>query len=349
MISKEGVLKRDNNLIDNEVLVNEIASIITNARNNVSKQVNSELLNAYWNIGRVIVENELKNNRGEYGKKQLLAISKNLTNKFGKGFSQSNLYNMKMFYTKYPIFQSVTGKLSWTHYCELLYISDDDKRSFYEKEAINSNWSVRELKRQISSSLFERLLLSNGEANKKKVLELALKGNEIAKPEDIVKDPYVFEFLGLPENKPMMESDLEEALVRQIEKFLLELGKGFMFVGTQQRVTFGNTHYYVDMVFYNKILRSYVLIELKTIKLMPEAVGQLNMYLNYYVAEVNDENDNPPIGLILCTDKGNVDMQYALGGLSNHIFASKYVTYMPDKEQLIAQVESVLASSDNTD
>ena len=337
----------ENNLLSNDALVNEIASIITNARNNVAKQVNNELLNAYWNIGRVIVEDELKNNRGEYGKKQLLAISKNLTNKFGKGFSQSNLYNMKMFYTKYPIFQSVTGKLSWTHYCELLYISDDDKRSFYEKEAINANWSVRELKRQISSSLFERVLLSNGEPNKKKVLELALKGNEIAKPEDIVKDPYVFEFLGLPENKPMMESDLEEALVRQIEKFLLELGKGFMFVGTQQRVTFGNTHYYVDMVFYNKILRSYVLIELKTIKLMPEAVGQLNMYLNYYTAEINDENDNPPIGLILCTDKGNVDMQYALGGLSNNIFASKYVTYMPDKEQLIAQVEAVLSSNDN--
>ena len=339
----------ENNLLNNEALVNEIASIITNARNNVAKQVNNELLNAYWNIGRVIVEDELKNNRGEYGKKQLLAISKNLTNKFGKGFSQSNLYNMKMFYTKYPIFQSVTGKLSWTHYCELLYISDDDKRCFYEKEAINANWSVRELKRQISSSLFERLLLSNGETNKKKVLELALKGNEIAKPEDIVKDPYVFEFLGLPENKPMMESDLEEALVRQIEKFLLELGKGFMFVGTQQRVTFGNTHYYVDMVFYNKILRSYVLIELKTIKLMPEAVGQLNMYLNYYTAEINDENDNPPIGLILCTDKGNVDMQYALGGLSNNIFASKYVTYMPDKEQLIAQVEAVLSSNNNTE
>ena len=339
----------ENNLLNNEALVNEIASIITNARNNVAKQVNNELLNAYWNIGRVIVEDELKNNRGEYGKKQLLAISKNLTNKFGKGFSQSNLYNMKMFYTKYPIFQSVTGKLSWTHYCELLYISDDDKRSFYEKEAINANWSVRELKRQISSSLFERLLLSNGETNKKKVLELALKGNEIAKPEDIVKDPYVFEFLGLLENKPMMESDLEEALVRQIEKFLLELGKGFMFVGTQQRVTFGNTHYYVDMVFYNKILKSYVLIELKTIKLMPEAVGQLNMYLNYYTAEINDEDDNPPIGLILCTDKGNVDMQYALGGLSNNIFASKYVTYMPDKEQLIAQVEAVLSSNNNTE
>lgn len=282
-------------------------------------------------------------------KKQLLTLSKILTNKFGKGFSRANIQNMRLLYLKYPNCQTLSSKLSWSHYCELLYISDDDKRNFYEKEAINAKWSVRELKRQISSSLFERLLLSNGDANKKKVLELALKGNEIAKPQDIVKDPYVFQFLGIPENKTMMESDLEEALVRQIEKFLLELGKGFMFVGTQQRVTFGNTHYYVDMVFYNKILKSYVLIELKTIKLMPEAVGQLNMYLNYYAAEVNDENDNPPIGLILCTDKGNVDMQYALGGLSNNIFASKYVTYMPDKDQLIAQVEAVLSSNDNRD
>lgn len=338
----------ENSLLNNEALLNEIISIITNARNNVIKSVNNELINAYWNIGRIIVEDELKSERAEYGKKQLLTLSKTLTNKFGKGFSRANLQNMRLLYLKYPNCQTLSSKLSWSHYCELLYISDDDKRSFYEKEAINANWSVRELKRQISTSLFERLLLSNGEANKKKVLELALKGNEIAKPEDIVKDPYVFEFLGLPENKPMMESDLEEALVRQIEKFLLELGKGFMFVGTQQRVTFGNTHYYVDMVFYNKILRSYILIELKTIKLMPEAVGQLNMYLNYYAAEVNDENDNPPIGLILCTDKGNVDMQYALGGLSNNIFASKYVTYMPDKEQLIAQVEAVLSSNDNT-
>lgn len=160
----------ENNLLNNEVLVNEIARIITNARNNVAKQVNNELLNAYWNIGRVIVEDELKNNRGEYGKKQLLAISKNLTNKFGKGFSQSNLYNMKMFYTKYPIFQSVTGKLSWTHYCELLYISDDDKRSFYEKEAINANWSVRELKRQISSSLFESCYYQMGRLIKRRFL-----------------------------------------------------------------------------------------------------------------------------------------------------------------------------------
>ena len=232
--------------------------------------------------------------------------------------------------------------MSWSHYCELLSISDPDKRSFYEKEAVNSGWSVRELKRQIDSSLFERLLLSRGDANKEQVLALALEGNEITKPVDIIRDPYVFEFLGLPEDKPMMESDLERALVFQIERFLLELGRGFMFVGTQQRVTINNTHYYVDMVFYNKILRAYVLIELKTTKLTPEAAGQINMYLNYYAAEVNDPDDNPPIGIILCTDKDSITAEYALGGLSNNIFASRYVLYMPDKEQLIAQVETVL-------
>ncbi len=198
------------------------------------------------------------------------------------------------------------------------------------------------MRRQIESSLFERLLLSNGEVNKEKALSLALKGNEITKPEDIIRDPYVFEFLGLPEDKPFLESDLEKALVEQIEKFLLELGRGFMFVGTQQRVTLGNNHYYVDMVFYNKILRSYVLIELKTTKLMPEAVGQLNMYLNYYATEVNDSDDNPPIGIILCTEKNSIDAEYALGGLSNNLFASKYVLYIPNKEQLIAEVEKVL-------
>lgn len=197
---------------------------------------------------------------------------------------------------------------------------------------------MRELKRQIDSSLFERLLLTKGDVD----LDLATKGNEIAKPEDIIWDPYVFEFLGLPEDKPIMESDLERALVQQIEKFLLELGRGFMFVGTQQRVTLNNTHYYVDMVFYNKILRAYVLIELKTTKLTPEAAGQINMYLNYYAAEVNDPDDNPPIGIILCTDKDSITAKYALGGLENNIFASRYVLYMPNKEQLIALVEAVL-------
>ena len=324
-------------------VLQEIKSVLDTARSNVARQVNSELLNTYWNIGRIICEYEQSMpERADYGKQTLKELSKELTKEFGKGFSRANLYNMRLFYQSYEKIQTVSGKLSWSHYCELLSISDTDKRSFYEKEAVNSGWSVRELKRQIESSLFERLLLSRGDANKERVLTLALHGNEIARPADIIRDPYVFEFLGLPEDKPIMESDLERALVQQIERFLLELGRGFMFVGTQQRVTFSNHHYYVDMVFYNKILRSYVLIELKTTKLMPEAVGQLNMYLNYYANEVNDEDDNPPIGIILCTDKGNFDVQYALGGLSNQIFASKYVLYMPDKEQLIRQVETVL-------
>ena len=249
---------------------------------------------------------------------------------------------MRLFYMHHQKFQTVSGKLSWSHYCELLTISDPDKRSFYEMETINSRWSIRELKRQISTSLYERLLLSEGKTNKETVLALAEKGIEMTTPSDIIKDPYVFEFLGVPENKPMLESDLEKALVAQIEKFLLELGRGFTFVGTQQRITLNNTHYYVDMVFYNKILRAYVLIELKTTKLTPEAAGQLNMYLNYYAAEVNDEHDNPPIGIILCTDKDSVAAEYALGGLSNNIFASRYVSYIPNKEQLIAQVEAVL-------
>ncbi len=237
--------------------------------------------------------------------------------------------------------------MTWSHYCELLGISDESKRSFYEKESINANWSVRELKRQIKTSLFERLLLSSGENNKKDVLEFALKGNEIKKPSDIMKDPYVLEFVGIPEDKKMLESDLEKALIAHIEKFLLELGKGFMYVGSQQRVTLGNTHYYVDMVFYNKILHSYVLIELKTAKLMPEAIGQLNMYLNYYKAEVNDENDNEPIGIILCTDKDNIQAEYALGGLSNNIFASKYTLYIPEKEILELEVEKVMKEMKN--
>ena len=333
----------ENQLTPNNSMVLEIRELLENARKNVAQQVNTQLLTTYWNIGRIIVEYEQQNQiRADYGKQTLRELSKELTREFGKGFSRSNLQNMRAVYLAYEKCQTVSGKLSWSHYCELLSITDENKRSFYEKESINSGWSVRELKRQIDSSLYERLLLSSGDANKEKVLSLAQKGIEINQPADIIRDPYVFEFLGVPENKPILESDLENALVVQIEKFFLELGRGFMFVGTQQRVTLNNTHYYVDMVFYNKILRAYVLIELKTKKLTPEAAGQLNMYLNYYAAEVNDPDDNPPIGIILCTEKDSIAAEYALGGLSNNIFASRYVLYMPDKEQLIAQVEAVL-------
>lgn len=323
--------------------INEIKDLLDQSRQKVALQVNQELISTYWKIGEIIVRYEQNDQiRATYGEKTLQVLSKELTRELGKGFSRSNIYNMRQFYLCYPIFQTLSGKLSWSHYCELLSISDNDKRSFYEKECINAGWSVRELKRQLDSSLFERLLLSKGDINKKQVLSLAARGVDYTNPADTIKDPYVFEFLGIPEDKPMLESDLEKALVRRIEDFLLELGNGFMFVGTQQRVTINNTHYYVDMVFYNKIFHAYVLIELKAKKLTPEAAGQINMYLNYYASEVNDPEDNPPIGLILCTDKDDITAEYALGGLSNQIFAAKYVLHMPNKEQLIAQVEDVI-------
>jgi predicted nuclease of restriction endonuclease-like (RecB) superfamily len=224
----------------------------------------------------------------------------------------------------------------------LLIIEDKSKRAFYEKEVLNSFWSIRELKRQIDSSLYERILLSQGTKNKEKVIALAQKGQELTNAEDILKNPYVFEFLGIPENKPFTEKDLEAKLIRHIEDFLLELGKGFMFVGSQQRITINNNHYYVDMVFYNKILRSYILIELKTVKLNISDGGQLNTYLNYYKTEVNDENDNPPIGIILCTEKDEITAEYILGGFENNVFASKYVTILPDKQKLITEVENVI-------
>ncbi len=324
-------------------IVKEIKEIIINARANIARQVNNEILLTYWNVGRIIVEYEQKGEaRAEYGKKMITNLSKELTKEIGKGFSRTNLKNMRAFYLTYQKSQTLSGKLSWSHYCELLSVSDKDARSFYEKEAINSNWSVRELKRQINTALFQRLLLSKGDANKETIISLAKDGISYAKPDDILRDSYVFEFLGIPENKPMLEKDLEKALVNKIEKFLLELGRGFMYVGSQQRITLGNIHYYVDMVFYNKILKAYVLIDLKIGRLKPEHIGQMNLYVNYYAAEVNDELDDKPIGIILCADNSEIVAEYALGGMENQIFTSKYIYYIPNKEQLIKQVEDVI-------
>ena len=277
----------------------------------------------------------------------MLTLSKILTVELGRGFSRPNLINMKKFYEHYSSGQTLSDHLNWSHYCELITVSDADARSFYEKECVNSRWSVRELRRQIDSSLFERLLLSDGAASKQRILELSQEGLIIEKPEDMVKDPYVLEFLGLQNHKFEKESDLEKKLLEHIEDFLLELGRGFMFVGTQQRVTISNIHYTVDMVFYNKILKAYVLIDLKIGRFRLEHAGKMNGYVNYYKTEVNSPDDNPPIGIILCADKDEVVAEFALGGLENHIFASKYTLLLPNKEQLIQQVEYVLAQEEN--
>lgn len=328
---------------NNSKMIQEITSLVNEVKSNLSSEINKSIIYVYWNIGRIIVKHENENNnRLEYGKEVLKGLSTELTKYLGKGYSVSNLKYMRTFFKAYPNYNELNEKLSWSHYCELMIIKDKAKRNFYEKECINSNWSVRELQRQLDTSLFERLLLSDGKNNKKKVLELSKEGQILNKPSDIIKEPYVFEFLGIKEPKPLLEKDLEYKLIRHIEDFLLELGKGFMFVGSQQRITLNNTDYYVDMVFYNKFLKSYVLIDLKMNKLKAENLGQMNMYLNYYEKVVNSEDDGKPIGIILCAEKDKVALEYALGGLSNNIFASTYTFYIPSKEQLINEVEKVL-------
>ena len=335
-------LENDEQLITN--MYNQISNVITENKTKMIYQINSTLVETNFMIGKIIVENEQNGNiRAEYGKDILKKLSKKLTNEFGSGFSLSGLYNMRLFYNRYKNFQPLDGNLSWSHYCYLIYIEDDYERSFYEKECINSKWSKRELKRHIDSSLFQRLLLSNGKTNKKKVFELSKKGQTINSPTDILKEPYVFEFLGIKENKPLLESDLEKNLINHLSAFLMELGKGFMYVGNQVRITLdNNTHYYVDLVFYNKILRTYVLIDLKMDDMKPEYAGQINMYVNYYNKEIKDEFDNETIGIVLCTGKKGVTMEYALGGLSNNIFASTYTYYIPNRDELINEVEKVL-------
>ena len=338
---------KNNDIIINN-MYNQISDIITNNKNKMIYQINNTLIENNFMIGKIIVENEQNGNiRAEYGKDILNKLSKKLTNKFGSGYSRTGLQNMRLFYDKYKNCQPLAGNLSWSHYCYLIYIDDDDERKFYENECINSKWSKRELKRQIDSSLFQRLLLSNGKTNKQKVLELSRKGQTINNPSDILKEPYVFEFLGIKENKPLLENDLEKNLINHLSSFLMELGKGFMYSGNQVRITLdNNTHYYVDLVFYNKILRSYVLIDLKMDDMKPEYAGQMNMYVNYYNKEVKDEYDNESIGIILCTGKKGITMEYALGGLSNNIFASTYTYYIPNKEQLINEVEKVLEENE---
>lgn len=327
-------------------MIQEITELVNQTKSNLVNEINKSIIYVYWNIGKIIVSNESEfNNRLEYGKEVLKGLSDELTKYLGKGYSVSNLKYMRVFYKAYPRFEELSEKLTWSHYCELMIIKDIDKRKFYEKECINSNWSVRELQRQLNTSLFERLLLSDGKANKEKVYELSKEGQILNKPSDIVKQPYVFEFLGIKEQKPLLEKELEYKLIKHIEDFLLELGKGFMFVGSQQRITLNNVDYYVDMVFYNKFLKSYVLIDLKMNNLRAENLGQMNLYLNYYEQAINSDEDGKPIGIILCAEKDNVMLEYALGGLSSNIFASTYVYYIPDKEQLISEVEKVLSEN----
>jgi predicted nuclease of restriction endonuclease-like (RecB) superfamily len=324
-------------------LATDIKSFVESQKAKIVHSVNTGMLLTYWHIGRMIVDRQKVLNIDIHSDRQfIIFLSKELSKSIGKGYSRSNLFNMRMFYIIYPDVQTLSGQLSWSHYCELITISDKDKRNFYKQESENNNWSIRELQRQIETSLFERLVLSQGTKNKEIVAQLAHKGNELNYPEDFMKQPFVLEFLSIPENKPLKERDLEKKLIRHIEMFLLELGKGFMFVGSQQRITLNNTNYYVDMVFYNKLLKTYILIDLKRRKLKPADSGQMNMYLNYYKTEINDADDNLPIGIILCTEKDSIAAEYILSGLDNQIFAAQYTLCIPNKEKLIEEVKQIM-------
>jgi predicted nuclease of restriction endonuclease-like (RecB) superfamily len=332
------MLEKLNNTLVPE-LFDRISKIIVDARKRAIQTINNELLVTYWTIGKEIVEKERLNNVDNQTSRQIiLQLSKQLTERLGNGFSRSNLFNMRKLYIEFPNVQTLSGHLSWSHICELVMMNDKPKRDFYLAQIQENKLSIRELRKQIERCVYERTQSNKALEFKYSPVLPITKYN----PANVVKDPYILDFLGIPENEHIEENELESRLIMHLEKFLLELGHGFMFVGRQKRITVNNTHYYVDLVFYNKILRSYVLIELKTRKLQIEDGGQVNTYLNYYKTEINDEFDNPPIGIILCAEKDEIAAEYILSGFENSVFASKYITILPNKHQLEEQVKFVL-------
>lgn len=313
-------------------LAGRITNIIESARKRVQSVVDHEMVRAYWEIGREIVEDEQQGEkRAEYGKAVIEGLAIELSSMHGKGFDRSNLWNMRSFYLAFPKLDALRRELSWTHYRQMLRIDDPSKRSFYEIECAANNWSTRELERQMNSMLFERLALSR---DKEGIMALAREGEVLREPSDMVKDPYVLEFLGLPQSELLYEKELESALLEHLQKFLLELGKGFSFVARQKRITLDGDHFYIDLVFYNYILKCFVLIDLKIGKLAHQDMGQMQMYVNYYTREMMNDGDNPPIGILLCDSKSDAVVRFTLPEGNNQIFASRYKLYLPTEDEL---------------
>ena len=341
--------------MENDVLINTprpdyqhllvtISDTYISGQVKATQAVNIQLLETYWQIGQHIVEFEQGGNaRAEYGKALISNLAKDLSLLHGKGFSASNVKRFRQFYLAYPIGATVSHQLSWSHVVEFLKIDDPLERSFYEKQTQLENWNVRELVRQKNTALFQRLALSK---NKAEILKLSSHGQEIATPKDILKDPYVFEFLKIPEEQLPSEQELENHLCNNLQQFLLELGKGFTYVGRQYRMTINNKHYRVDLVFYHRILRCFVLIDLKINEVQHDDIGQMNMYLGYFANEENTESDNSPIGIILSKDKDELLVEYATYGMASQLFVSQYQLYLPDKNDLIKLVTNTLQNEE---
>ncbi len=333
--------------VDSELnrLADSIAALVNEAKKHLARSANVVMLASYWNIGKYIVEFEQEgNSKAKYGTALLSSLSKILRAKLGKGYSHPNLNNMRKFYLLYPNFQTLSEKLSWSHICELITIEDDLERSFYEKECIASGWNVRSLRRQIDSALYLRLAASK---DKEGILRLAREGSFIQRPEDIVKDTYTLEFLNLPEKNRYTEQDLEQRLIDNLQTFLLELGKGFAFIGRQYHITINNRHYHIDLVFYHRILKCFVLIDLKKNAVRHQDIGQMNMYLGYFAKEESAPDDNPPVGIILSHIKDELLVEYATYGMDSKLFVSKYELYLPNKEELRRLVDGVVSDELN--
>ena len=338
-----------------DALYERIASVIRSARANIIRVIDTTMVQAYWYIGNYIVEDEQKNKkRADYGKTTLKNISKKLTSEFGAGFSVTNLEYVRKFYLVYSpdtanqkphtlCEESKTPKfnpnLSWSHYRSLMRVSRLEARQFYEIEAAKNRWSARQLERQINSLVYDRLAKSK---DKKGLLKLVNKGHEILKPEDAIKDPFILEFLNIPEAHQLAETKLEEALIGKLQHFLLELGSGFAFVARQKRLTLDGKHYYADLVFYHTVLKCNIIIDLKTRELTHADLGQMLLYVNYYDKECLTEGDNPTLGLVLCTEKSDRMVSYLLDDKAKKIFASKYQLYLPTEEELTAELNREL-------
>ena len=319
--------------LTNNNIYQEIKELLYSAKNRVYQTINTTMTQTYFQIGKRIVEEEQGGEtRAEYGKSLLKLLSVQLINEFGKGFSVDNLENMRRFYLAFQKSETVSRKfeLSWSHYIFLTRIENIDERNFYEIESIENSWSLRELKRQFDSGLYERLKLSS---DKQKVKELSLNGQVIQTAQDLIKDPYILEFVGLPELSSYSESELEQKLIDKLEHFLLELGKGFTFVARQKRITIDEKHFKVDLVFYNRLLKSFVVIDLKIGELKHQDIGQMMMYVNYFDRFEKTDDENSTIGIILCKDKSKALVELTLPKDNNQIYASKYLTILPNKEE----------------
>jgi len=330
---------------DYQHLLGRISTTYTTGQLRATQAVNTHITETYWQIGHDIVEFEQGGKlRATYGKALLASLSRDLTLRHGKGFSRSTVIRIRQFYLQYPKGATLSHQLSWSHVVELLKIDDPLERSFYEQQAIREKWTIRELVRQKDTSLFLRLAAGKDKAA---ILALAAQGKIVAQPGDLLRDPYVFEFLKIPEPYRVAESSLESRLCDHLQPFLLELGKGFTFVGRQYRITLNNTHYRVDLVFYHRILRCFVLIDLKINEVQHHDIGQMNLYLGYFAAEENTPEDNPPIGIIMTRQKGELLVEYATYQMNSQLFVQKYQLYLPNRDELRREIELALSLSGN--